>query len=175
MENDDSLQLQIYVEIVDSEPAIWRRLQVPGQITLEMLHLILQTVMGWHDHQPYHFKHQVTSGLPLASILVANNPVLYYLYDPADGWLHRIQLEQQLPGDAIAPVCLGGEMACPPESCGGIWGYEDLLERLGDPEDPEYVDLWDRIGGDFDPRFFDLRATNQRLARLSLPHEGHRP
>lgn len=168
MENRAPVQLQIYVEIVDSDPVIWRRLRVPGQISLQDLHLIIQRAMGWQNLQVHHFKRNISDQATIAAALCRESPDLFYLYDLQDGWLHRIHLEQTLSmPDGPAPTCLDGDQACPPEGSGGVWGYAELLERLSDPEDPEYVDLWDWVGGDFDPDFFDLSAANLRLSALA--------
>ena len=53
------------------------------------------------------------------------------------------------------PVCVGGERACPPEDCGGIWGYEALLEVINDPAHEEHEEMLDWLGGQFDPEQFD--------------------
>lgn len=68
--------------------------------------------------------------------------------------------------DASYPVCLAGKRACPPEDSGGIWGYDDLLAALADPNDPEHDDMLDWLGGTLDPEAFDLEAVNRRLARM---------
>ena len=106
----------------------------------------------------------------LADFKFSEGSQFLYNYDFGDGWLHNIIIEQILPLDTEMPplMCLAGERACPPEDCGGIWGYEDLLERLGDPEDPEYEDLLDWVGADFDPDAFDVDAVNQQLEQLKL-------
>jgi hypothetical protein len=78
-----------------------------------------------------------------------------------------LTVEKILPEAAslITPVCIKGNLACPPEDCGGIQVYEDLLEILADPEDPGHEDIMDWEGDDFDPERFDLNAVNRRLAK----------
>jgi hypothetical protein len=101
---------------------------------------------------------------------VLRNPgdSLRYTYAPALGWLHRVALEAVEPDQASdsLPSCLAGERHCPPEFCAGVWGYEDLLDRLNDPEDPDYDQLWEQTGYSFDPEKFDLEAANQRLQSI---------
>ena len=63
------------------------------------------------------------------------------------------------------PRCLEGERACPPEDCGGILGYKDLLEILKNPEDPEYETTLEWLG-DFDPNAFDIEAVNHELRHI---------
>lgn len=64
------------------------------------------------------------------------------------------------------PVCLAGKRACPPEDCGGIWGYMQLLEALADPQHPEHEEMLEWVGGSIDPEAFDLHDINQRLRSL---------
>ena len=84
------------------------------------------------------------------------------------GWIHTVTLEPlpALEADLEVPYCLAGEQACPPDFCIGIWGYEELLDRLGDADDPESDALWEKIGYDFDPNWFDLKDVNQRLQKF---------
>ncbi len=64
------------------------------------------------------------------------------------------------------PLCLKGKRACPPEDCGGPWGYEHLLEVLSDPDDEEHEELLDWVGEDFDPENFDLEAVTRDLREV---------
>ena len=54
-------------------------------------------------------------------------------------------------------------MNCPPEDCGGVWGYADMLEKLKHPGNEEYEDLIEWLGEEFDPAFFSLDAVNKML------------
>ena len=93
---------------------------------------------------------------------------MQYAYDFGDGWDHRIVVERLLwpdPG-AQGAVCLAGGGACPPEDCGGIGGYADLLATLRRGRGAAYRDLLAWLGGPFDPLAFDLAATNRALRRL---------
>ena len=177
--------LHLYVELVDSHPPIWRSFQVPDSLTLADLHRVLQGVMGWSNVRPHVFRTNgerygdPTSDVPspiadestvtLAALLTPDTPKLLYTYDPQNGWLHRIELDQQLVHQSSAPLlrCLDGERACPPEFCTGVWGYEELLERLADIEAPDYEDLLNQIGLDFDPEAFNVAQVNQRLSQLA--------
>jgi hypothetical protein len=175
--------LQCHIQLVDSEPPIWRRFRVSDQMLLASLHPVLQVVMGWQNSHLHAFKigdifyadpapvpqeetHDSTSQ-KLADFQFSAGSQFLYNYDFGDGWLHQITVEHVLPLEAEAPslTCIEGERACPPEDCGGIWGYEDLLERLEDPEDPEYEDLLDWVGADFDPEAFNVNAVNRQLTQ----------
>jgi hypothetical protein len=175
--------LQWHVSLADSEPPIWRRFLIGDAATLDTLHQVLQQVMGWSNTHPYMFvvegdryahpafslentRDSTATALPDLSLTPESS--LAYTYDFGDGWLHILTLEErrlQTPLDEI-PCCLDGERACPPENSGGVWGYEDLLERLGDPDDPDYEDLLNQIGLDFDSEAFSPETANQRLKAL---------
>ena len=173
--------LQCHVWLVDSEPPIWRTFEVSDQITLDVLHGVMQRVMGWEFSHLYDFKiggDRYASPFPvpledtldatvpqLASFQLTKDTQFTYTYDFGDGWRHQITVADVLPwrDGGQVPHCLKGDRACPPEDCGGVWGYEGLLERLGDPEDPEYEELLDWIGDDFDSERFDVDAVNAQL------------
>lgn len=88
-----------------------------------------------------------------------------YTYDFGDTWEHAILLEKRLPADASVhyPVCIGGKRACPPEDCGGIYGFYNLLEILGDPEHEEHEEMLE-WAGEFDPEAFSVDEVNQKFA-----------
>ena len=93
-----------------------------------------------------------------------------YEYDFGDGWEHELLIEKILPveeGKAY-PVCLTGKRACPPEDCGGIWGYSSFLEAVQDPDHPEHEEMLDWAGGEFNAAAFDLREVNAELKALKL-------
>jgi hypothetical protein len=108
----------------------------------------------------------------LADVLVEPGDRLRYTYDFGDDWDHDIKLEKVLPPDAATyaaavPVCLAGKGACPPEDCGGPWGYANLKETLADPSDEEHEEMLEWLGledpSGFDPSAFDLASVNARL------------
>lgn len=176
--------LQFHVWLIDSDPAIWRRFQISHLATLNDLHHVLQGVMGWQNSHLHAFdiggdRYAPSSPMPLeqtidsksqtlANLSLPKETQLIYTYDFGDGWMHLLTVEARLPAtdQTALPICLAGERACPPEDCGGVWGYSELLERLDDPDDPEYEDLLDWIGVDFDPNAFSVEAVNQRLRAL---------
>lgn len=169
---------QLKITLSDSVPDIWRRMVVPAQVTLAELHSIIQQVMGWDDLHDYGFhqgmglnKSPFKPAQTLSTVLsAAGDQPIYYLYDFQGGWLHRLEQEAlEVTTDqgktATLPICLDGAEACPPENIGGVWGYEELMERLDDPTDPEYIELIEKYG-DFDPGAFDVDGVNARLHLL---------
>jgi hypothetical protein len=93
----------------------------------------------------------------LSSYFSLLNKKATYEYDFGDGWRHKIILEKVLPFESgiMYPRCLAGKRACPPEDCGGIWGYEELLEIIKNPSSDEYEERLEWLGDDFDPESFD--------------------
>jgi len=174
---------QIKISLKGFSPKIWRRLLVRSDILLPDLHKIIQTTMGWTNSHLHQFvKNQEYFALPsdddwdafpthdyrkikLNSLLKRTKDKLTYEYDFGDGWKHEILLEKILPFDESLkyPVCLAGKMSCPPEDCGGVWGYSDMLEILKDPEHEEYEKYLEWLGGDFDPEDFDKDEVNEML------------
>jgi hypothetical protein len=84
-----------------------------------------------------------------------------------------VLIEQVQPdAPAAGPFCMAGRRACPPEDCGGPWGYEHLLEVLADPEHEEHAHLSEWVGGPFDPEEFDLAETNDLLRGMNHAAAG---
>jgi len=161
----------IKITLLGTDPPIWRRVLVPREITLRNLHKALQTVMGWtnsHLHQ-FVFKRQKYSdpkyGLGagiidenrtrLGDVICNPGMRLLYEYDLGDGWQHDLQLEEVLVGDdSFRQICVAGERNCPPEDCGGPYGFAELLNVLQDRSHPQYDDIIDWVGEGFAPEYF---------------------
>jgi hypothetical protein len=174
---------QFKVTLRGSKPPIWRRIEVGDTTTLATLHDILQTIMGWTNSHLHHF--QVNSRyysdrdfelddtaderrLTLQRMELQPKMRFEYEYDFGDSWDHDILLEKVFPPepDVIYPRCVKGNLACPPEDCGGMWGYYNLLDIVNDPSNPEYKEMREWLGDDFDPEAFDLDSINAQLRSL---------
>jgi len=103
----------------------------------------------------------------LAEVCPSVKCKLIYEYDFGDGWEHTIKVEKILEPDAGVqyPVCLAGRRACPPEDCGGVWGYYEMLEAIQDPSHEMYEEYAGWLDADFDPEAFDVNKVNRALAR----------
>ncbi len=170
---------QIKVTLKRIRPPIWRRLQVAGHTSLAQLHHIIQAAMGWIGYHLYTFNidgedYGIADDdwdvLPDTRILLDELPEGYkftYVYDMGDWWEHEVKIEKILPPEESVsyPRCIKGKRACPPEDCGGPWGYAAMLEALADPEHPEHDDYLEWLGEEFDPEDFDLEEVNRRLTR----------
>jgi hypothetical protein len=178
---------QLKITLRDIRPPIWRRIQVPGDLTLGQLHRVLQIALDWSDSHLHQFKiGGAFYGVPdpdydmmgppmrdekrvrLNTLLCREKDKMIYEYDFGDGWEHDIVLEKILPRQAGVhyPICLTGKRACPPEDCGGVGGYEMFLEAIQDPEHPEHDEMLEWVGGEFDPEAFDLEVVNRALKSL---------
>lgn len=170
---------QLKVTLRGIRPPIWRRIQVADNITLNRLHHILQTVMGWWEGHLYAFtvngaaygeaarELDIRSDqrVKLGQLGLAEKSKFRYEYDFGDGWEHELLVEKILapePGVSY-PRCLKGKRACPPEDVGGSWGYMEYLEAIQDPSHPQHDELLE-WSGPFDPEAFDLEEVNQALS-----------
>ena len=173
---------QIKISLKYIKPMIWRRFLVEDSIKLPDLHKVIQTVMGWtnsHLHQ-FIIKERFYGEpdedsfeeivdyrkLMLKSVLSFEKEKITYEYDFGDGWEHELVLEKILNNQTIEnPICVAGKRNCPPEDCGGPYGYMDLLNVIADPENEEYKEMKSWIGDDFDSEYFDKEWINILLTR----------
>ena len=163
---------------------IWRRIQVPETYTFLELHLAIQNAMSWtvcHLHefelvnpetglkqfigtQNEDFGDEVLpeSNKKIADYFSMENQSAVYTYDFGDNWEHKIHLEKIVPREKGVkyPICMKGKRACPPEDCGGIWGYAELLEIIRNPKHEEYEEMLEWLGGEFDPEYFDVEEVS---------------
>jgi len=188
---------------------------VPETYNFWDLHVALQDSMGWLDYHLHLFRvnkpvtgEVVQIGIPDDDPFEGDEPIVpgwevpiapyfphagvvsQYDYDFGDGWEHEVTLEAIVPRQKGKkyPLCLGGERACPPEDCGGVGGYEDLLAVINNPAHEEYDSTLQWLGGRFEPEKFDPRrvkfddpsrrwelAFGQRLRRTRRRRRTGRP
>jgi hypothetical protein len=182
--------LQLKISLAHISPPVWRRIQVRNTVSLLDLHDIIQVAFGWEDAHLHEFRKgrqsvfdsaaldfdpsamaEREARTPLNRFLMKPKDKLAYLYDFGDSWLHKIAVEKVLdpePGTAY-PVCLAGARLGPPEDCGGVWGYQSMVEVLKDPGHNEYEHYLEWVGEGFDPEAFDLNEINSRVRHLSTP------
>lgn len=170
---------QIKVTLRGSKPPIWRRVQVPGDVTLAELHAVLQAVMGWWDYHLHQFiVGETYYGVPHPDYMIdmldesevrlnemaEEGSRFVYEYDFGDSWEHMLEVEKVLEpqSEQEYPVCIKGRRATPPEDVGGIWGYEVYLEAIANPDHPEH-EMYLEWRGEFDPEAFDLDEVNAAL------------
>jgi hypothetical protein len=176
---------QIKVTLIRSKPPIWRGLIVNDSTRLDQLHTILQIAMGWSDCHLHQYRvGNSYIGIPepdfdidiiderkvyLKDIISNPKDNFIYEYDFGDGWEHKIVLEKIIPLDSSeSPKVIKGKKACPPEDCGGIWGYYDFLDAIQDPTHEEHEKMLEWVGEEFDPDEFDMDLINIELNNLKL-------
>ena len=216
--SDSKQTLEIVITLLDVGVDVDRRVLAPGSASLADLHLIIQVAMGWENCHLHEFRGRRgtvygdaslnddgwggprvvdESHVRLADVLRKPGDMLSYEYDFGDSWLHRIELVAVHADDGpgiTGAACIDGHGACPPEDCGGPWGYRKVCEMASNPgarhvrvgeevsapydedddEDDEYDDGEDEEdelpwwAGNWEPAAFDLASANRALSRVPL-------
>jgi len=169
---------RLKVKLRSVKPPVWRRIVVRSEMTLEELSSVLEAAMGWHGGHLHVFDIAGTYyGRPdpewghddldegkfrVRGVLPDVGSKFRWAYDFGDGWEHDVVVEEIGPAEADVeyPLCLTGRRACPPEDCGGPWGYANLLDALADPSHPDHEELSEWMPLGFDPAHFDLEVTS---------------
>lgn len=173
---------ELRIQLRNVEPEIWRRLLVPAEVPLGVLHEVIQVAFGWQNSHLHDFLiSDIRFGMvdvedeifkvdefaaPLGAVANVGTRFLYR-YDFGDDWEHDVIVEGASAEGDEGFACTGGARSCPPEDCGGPPGYANLLAILGDPDHPEHRETKTWIGRRFDPEKFDMVGVNKKLATLS--------
>jgi hypothetical protein len=176
---------ELEVELAEVVPLVRRRVQVPGEIDLAVLHEVVQSAMGWtnsHLHEfeiagrRYGIPDPDWDGQELVDEtkgklfrLIKQGDRFDYLYDFGDNWTHHLCVDKVIAAEPGVryPRCIAGQGACPPEDVGGPWGYEEFQAALSDPSHPEHDERLEWAGGPFDPHHFDLEEVDRALEWLA--------
>ncbi|RNI24256.1 plasmid pRiA4b ORF-3 family protein [Flexivirga caeni] len=178
---------RLKITLHGTQPPIWRRVEVDSECTLGQLHYVIQAAFGWEDEHLWVFetragefgvphpevRHRDAGSQQLSGVARRTGSRFSYTYDLGDCWQHDIVVEAvtEREPDVTYPRCMAGRRACPPEDCGGVWGYGWLMEVLADPGHEEHADRLDWMGLDtadqFDPAAFDVAEVNGVLAKMS--------
>ncbi len=177
---------QLKATIVGTRPPVWRRVLVEESSTLLELHHVLQAAFGWYDCHLHEFdiggvRYGTDDGegrgpppkserRARVGAVAEQGTSMRYVYDFGDDWVHRLVVEKVAPArpGATYPSCTGGKRACPPEDCGGVWGYQEFLAAMADPDDPQHAAMLEWIGGPFDPEAFDPADFTTAFGQGSL-------
>lgn len=187
------------ITLRDVDPKVVRELLVPSDLRLDRLHAVLQVAMGWKFEHLHEF---IVGGLrdgerfgpkrsagpfadfgppvgderryTLENLAADKGSRFIYWYDFGDDWHHDVLVRAVEATDAPPPypLCLEAKYACPPEDCGGPWGYANLLEALRDPRHPDHAEILDWLGGGFDPTHCDRGAIQAALEDLAVAWTG---
>jgi hypothetical protein len=176
----------IRIELLDTDPPIWRQVEVPTSVTLKVLHDIVQIVMGWFDYHLWEFTiGKRKYGLPsdedwgtepriaadkvrLRDVLAQPKTMIKYVYDFGDNWEHQLTVTNIRAGEPSVsyPRYIGGERNGPPEDCGGVRSFHAMLDVLADPTHPDHADLSERLD-DYDPDVIDELPIKYGLSRIA--------
>lgn len=181
--------LRLKIVLVDTQPPIWRRVEVPAEMTLKELHVVIQAAMGWENAHLYQFHvgRETIAGpgmggggwdaspsigagrVRLADLTTRGVKRFSYIYDMGDSWEHTIHIERSPSADpaAIYPRLVDGALRCPPEDIGGIPGFYAFLDAMSDPKHPDHDDRIEWYGGVFDPAAFDADHIRKDLNRIA--------
>jgi|SRR5690606_13167976 hypothetical protein len=176
---------ELEIVLAEVEPQVRRRVQVPGEVSLAVLHEVVQAVVGWTNSHLHEFEIDGRRyGIPDPDWddqnvtdeakgklfrLVKQGGRFSYVYDFGDNWTHQLTVEKIVSAEAGVryPRCVAGQGACPPEDVGGPWGYEEFQAALTDPSHPEHDERLEWAGGPFDPHHFDLAEADRALQWLA--------
>ena len=187
-----NLVYQIKCKLLHTKPAVFRTLLVDSNVSFYELHHIIQIAMGWFNYHLFNFRyHDYYLELPneedemykdfsrfqkvdprtisLKEFFISLKSKIIYTYDFGDSWEHEIELQKVIEPDAsmILPLCIKGKYACPPEDCGSIPGYYNLIEIMKKPKHREYKEYVDWLGGEpYDMTAFDINFVNEELQHL---------
>lgn len=178
---------QLKVTLDGIRPLIWRQILVPGNTTLNIMHDILQIIMGWKDYHLHHFfisnryygdpefdEYGDLEMIPeeefiLSKVITGEGFRFKYVYDYGDNWEHSLIVEKISYSDKREnhPICIQGERACPPEDVGGRWGYKDFIKAISKLNHPEHDEYLTWVGGEYDPENFNREEVNSKLRQLA--------
>jgi hypothetical protein len=174
---------QLKITINDIAPSIWRLIEVPESFSLNKLHHIIQLSFGWTNSHLYRFgdwKNKIGDPIlwddgetiwdkkvKIKDVLRNPGDTLKYEYDMGDSWKHKVILKKIEKVGSTVARCIDGKRAAPPEDCGGVGGYLELIHHLRHPEQDGYLELLEWLGDDYDPEEFNLVSVNEELRRLT--------
>lgn len=176
---------RLKVTLKGVRPPIWRRIEVRSDTTLDRLAAILEAAMGWEgyhlhgfeigdasyqeptpfDDFPFGRRPLDESKHRLGEVLALVGEKGRWDYDFGDSWEHDVMVEAVEPADPAGsyPRCVTGRRACPPEDCGGTWGYANLLEAVADPRHPQHAELTEWLPLGFDSEHFEAEEMTEAM------------
>jgi hypothetical protein len=174
------------IELTDTDPLIWRQVEAPTSITLKVLHDIIQQTVGWFDYHLWEFTigeqiyglpmdedwgtlpRKVAAKVRLRDVLKPKKTLIEYVYDFGDNWEHRIIVTDVRTGDPAIdyPRYIGGQGNGPPEDCGGVSGFYEMLEARANPDHPSHAEAVEWLD-DYDPDFIDEEPIKYALMRIA--------
>jgi hypothetical protein len=184
------LQFKIQIEDI-TKPPVWRRVIVPATFTFHLFHYVIQAAFGWDGGHLYQFSERGSSsgeviGIPgeedwepvtdsntkkLKDVFTKEGKKYTYTYDFGDDWVHKITLEKIIDEKRTNATCIDGKGACPPENCGGVWGYEEMKEIFANKPNSKRAEEfrdWLDLGENevLDINKFDIQQANVMVENI---------
>ncbi|MDR1115805.1 MAG: plasmid pRiA4b ORF-3 family protein [Tannerella sp.] len=188
-----TFQFKIQIEDI-TKPPVWRKVLVPETFTFHKFHQVIQAAFGWENAHLYQFSEKEYGsgevyGVPtededdwetpvtdsrekkLKDIFIKEGKKYIYIYDLGDDWVHKITLEKIINENRTKASCIDGKGACPPENCGGVWGYEEIKETfVRDPQGKKAVEFRRWLGlpedGVLDINDFNVDDANEMVRKV---------
>ena len=181
------------IDLINTEPLVSRTIKVSSETTLYLMHHIIQTVMGWENRHLYEFSinnlrfadsrlvdedfgdiTDVKKDL-LEDVFPKTGATAIYLYDFGDGWKHQLELIEisNAPQNELLPSLVSGQNACPPEDCGGVYRFREIIEILADSTHEEYESVVEWLGPKFNPIQFNRLTIEKELGILGAKIKGY--
>ena len=149
---------RVKVSLHGASPPVWRRIEIPSAMRLDLVHAVIQVAFDWHGLHLHAFetvcgefgapdddddwaerKDETTAAL--AQVAADEKEKVVYVYDLGDDWRHEIVVEKIVPAEpgVAYPRCTGGRREAPPEGCGGIWAFNEFSAGLNNTFDASEV------------------------------------
>ncbi len=174
------------IDLINTEPLVSRTIKVSSETSLYLMHHVVQTVMGWENRHLYEFTinnlrfadsrlvdedfEDITDvkTVLLEDVFPKTGTTTIYLYDFGDGWKHKLELIEisNAPQNELLPSFVSGQNACPPEDCGGVYRFREIIEILADSTHEEYESIVDWFGPKFNPVAFNKLTIERGLGIL---------
>lgn len=180
---DEAKEYHIRIKLNNAPVPIWRELKLPSNLSLEAFSFIINEATGWDGTHLHHFinknvyyksttelydikemgifpiriQYCDANNFAISHLLREKGDRIKYEYDFGDSWLHDVWLKgvrEYEPNEERTLTFVKGQGACPPDDCGGVWGYQELLElnqkKRKTAEEKEILN-WNGIDKKFDP------------------------
>ena len=170
--------LELKITLLNTKPLVYRTIQIENTRTFYELHIAIQIAFGWQNYHLHEFRVNdetigtnefeeeedilEESNIALSKKIVFEKQKFLYTYDFGDNWEHKIEFVKFVePKNTFYPKCIRGNRNTPPEDCGGVWGFEEFKEIMGDRKHSEHKEMKKWYGGMYDEDFFSLALVNE--------------
>lgn len=156
------VQYTIKVELIGLDESCYRVIVVDENLTMNDLHTVIQTAMGWNNSHLYEFvtpegirivgyldddvSNEVDATKLTISDVYTNTKKLTYIYDFGDWWEHNIEIKESKKHYDDPAIAIEAVGVCPPDDVGGIPGYQNFIKKLKNGTEEEKLELINWLG-----------------------------